>query len=66
MNLQRQMDGVAHTESFEDNSSVYATESGINQSRCFRLSTFGSGKETPGMRIHTLEDDDQDSGAGLF
>ena len=32
LNLQNQMDGIAYTESFENNSSMYYTETGPNES----------------------------------
>jgi hypothetical protein len=47
INLQRQMDGISHTESFEDHSSVYFTETKVGLSNIMRLSTMMSPDASP-------------------
>lgn len=47
INLQRQMDGISHTESFEDHSSAYYTETRVGHSNNMRLSTMMSGDASP-------------------
>jgi hypothetical protein len=58
LNLRRQMDGLEHTESFEENSSAYFTETKVGQNSFYRLSTVGSDLATPGQRKAGLGDDE--------
>jgi hypothetical protein len=62
------MDGISHTESFEDHSSAYFTETKVGHSNIMRLSTMMSGDTSPEERKVTPEDDESpiDSGVGFL